>query len=163
MQHRKQRRVYEQGLRIAYELGDDLSPQEFQEAPELPHPTVKRGRVKSHHAREQVRKESLGIAQEGALRLHAPQLLEKRQGDNLRVREPLEGLVASSAVGVEQRVSIVHDAEEDSQSLFREGEPSGMVGVGHLLLLREGRLWMAPFYLMPNPRNTHLGLRCTIL
>ncbi len=95
--------------------------------------------MKSHHPREQMREEPLDIPQEGALRLHAPQLLEERQGDDLRVREPLEGLVVSST-GVEQHVSIVHEAEEDGQSLFRESKASGMVGVGHLLLLREGRL-----------------------
>ncbi len=60
-----------------------------------------------------------------------------------------------SAVGVEQRVSVVHEAEEDGQGLFREGEASGMVELGHLLLLREETM-MAPFYLIPNPRNTHL-------
>src|SRR5215208_6885803 len=32
-----------------------------------------------------------------------------------------------------------------------------MVGLGHLFLLGEGRLRWPPFYLAPNPRNTHLG------
>jgi hypothetical protein len=45
-----------------------------------------------------------------------------------------------SAVGVEDAVSVVDEAEEDGDGLFRIGEAWGMVGVGHLLLLREGRL-----------------------
>jgi hypothetical protein len=52
-------------------------------------------------------------------------------------------------------VGVVDKAEEDGQSLFRLGEPLGMVGVGHLLLLREGD-YDGPFS-TPNPRNTHLG------
>jgi hypothetical protein len=32
-----------------------------------------------------------------------------------------------------------------------------MVGSGHLSLLGEGRLRWPPFYLVANPRNTHLG------
>jgi hypothetical protein len=101
---------------------------------------MKRGRVKPHHPRKQVREEPLGIAQEGALRLHTSQLLKECQDDDLGVREPLERFVASRAVGIEQHVGVVDEAEEDGQSLFRLGEASGMVGLGHLLLLREGRL-----------------------
>jgi hypothetical protein len=56
-------------------------------------------------------------------------------------------------------VSVVHEAEEDGQSLFRLEEAWGMVELGHLLLLREGRLLMAPFYLDLDPRNTHLGVQ----
>jgi hypothetical protein len=46
----------------------------------------------------------------------------------------------SSAVGIEMGVSVVDEAEEDGEGLFRVGEAWGMVGLGHLLLLREGRL-----------------------
>jgi hypothetical protein len=87
-----------------------------------------------------VREEAFAVAQEGAFALHTPQLLEERQGDDLRVRKPLYGFVASSAVGVEMDVSIVHEAKEDGKGLFRLGEAWGMVDVGHLLLLCEGRL-----------------------
>ena len=87
-----------------------------------------------------MRKEPLGVAQEGALRLHTSQLLEKCEGDDFRVGEPLEGFVASSATGVKEAVSVVDEAEQDGKDLFRVGEAWGMVGVGHLLLLREGRL-----------------------
>jgi hypothetical protein len=37
-------------------------------------------------------------------------------------------------------VSIVHEAKEDGKGLFRLGEAWGMVDVGHLSLLGEGRL-----------------------
>jgi hypothetical protein len=47
--------------------------------------------------------------------------------------------VASSA-RVEQRVRVVDEAEEDGEGLFRVGESWGMVRLGHLLLLGEGRL-----------------------
>jgi hypothetical protein len=65
-------------------------------------------------------------------------LLEERKRDNLRVRESLEGLVAAGDVGVEQRVSVIDEAEQDNDRLFRKDEPSGMVGTGHLSLLGEG-------------------------
>lgn len=100
---------------------------------------MERGRVQPRHSGEQVREEPLGVAQERAFALHATQLLEECEGDDFRVREPLEGFVASST-GVEQHVGIVDEAEEEDQGLFRLGQAWGMVGVGHLLLLREGRL-----------------------
>ena len=65
-----------------------------------------------------MREEPFCVAQEGALALHPSELLEKGEGDNFRVRKPLYGLVASSAVGVEQRVSVVYEAEEHAQSFF---------------------------------------------
>ena len=76
-----------------------------------------------------MRDEPLGLAQEGALALHPTKLLQERQGDDLRVRELLEGLVASST-GVEQQVSVVHEAEEDGQGLFwsRRGVGYGWAG-----------------------------------
>src|SRR5215211_409558 len=130
----------EQRLRVPDHLGEDLAAQGLQKGPELPHPSMKRGRVQPHYSREQMREESLGIPQKRALRLHAPQLLEEHKRDDFRVREAFEGFVASSAIGVEVGVSVVYEAEEEGQSLFRLGEAWGMVGVGHLLLLREGRL-----------------------
>ena len=102
----------------------------------LAHPAVQRGRMKTHYAREQVREESLGVAQEGALALHAPKLLQESEGYDLRIREPLEGLVAPP-FRVEQRVGIVDEAEEDGQSLFRLGEASSRVmsPLAYLLLM----------------------------
>jgi hypothetical protein len=38
--------------------------------------------VKSHHAGEQLREESLGVPEERALALDAPELLEERQGQD---------------------------------------------------------------------------------
>jgi len=37
-------------------------------------------------------------------------------------------------------VSVVDEAEEDGEDLFHLGEAWGMVGMGHLFLLGEGRL-----------------------
>ena len=95
--------------------------------------------MQPHHPREQVREESLGVPQERAFALHAPQLLEEGEGDDLRVRKLLYGFVVSST-GVEMDVSVVYEAEENGEGLFRLGEAWGMVGLGHLLLLGEGRL-----------------------
>jgi hypothetical protein len=107
MQHRKQRRVDDEGLGISDRLADDLPPQGFQETPELPHPPVRRGRMEPHYPREQVREESLGVAQERALALHTTQLLEKRQRDDLRICRLLYGLVVPSA-RVEQGVGLAY-------------------------------------------------------
>ena len=95
--------------------------------------------MKPHDPREQVGEEPLGIAQKGALGLHASKLLQEGEGYDHRVREPLYGFVAPP-FGVEEGVGIVDQAEEDGEGLFRSGEALGMVGSGHLLLLREGRL-----------------------
>jgi hypothetical protein len=51
-------------------------------------------------------------------------------------------------------VGVVYEAEEDGEGLFHVGEAWGMVGLGHLFLLGEGRLRWPPFYLASNPRNT---------
>jgi hypothetical protein len=60
----------------------------------------------------------LCLAQEGAFTLHPSELLEESEGDHFRVREAIYGLVASSTVGVEHRVSVVYEAGEHGQSLF---------------------------------------------
>src|SRR5215213_10403557 len=119
---------------------------------------MERRGMQPHHTGEQIREEPLGISQERALALGASRLLEERKRDDLRVRESLEGFVASGA-RVEMGVSVVDEAEEDGEGLFRVGEAWGMVGLGHLSLLGEGRLRWPPFYLVPNPRNTHLERR----
>jgi hypothetical protein len=63
-----------------------------------------------HHHGEQLREEPsfAGIAQERALALHPSKLLEERERDDLRIRQPLEGLVASG-VGVEESVGVVYE------------------------------------------------------
>jgi len=100
-----------------------------------------------------MREKPLGISQSGALRLHGTKLLQEGEGDDLPIRESLERLV-TVAVRVEQGVGVVDEPQHDTQSLFRLGEPLGVVGLGHLLLLRERRLrW--PFS-TPNPRNTEI-------
>ena len=83
------------------------------------------------YPREQLTEEALGIPQERAFALHAPKLLQEGEGDDLGVRKPLYGLVASSAAGVEEAVGVVYEAEKHRQSLFQVGERVGMLGVGH--------------------------------
>ena len=146
MQHRKQRRIHHEGLGVADELADDLPPEGLKETPELPHPPVQRGRVEPHHTREQIGEEPLGIAQERALALYTAELLQKRELDDLRVREPFERLVSSS-MGVEEQVGIVYEAEEHGYDFFQIAGRRGMLRVGHLLLLVVGSL-MAPLLLL---------------
>jgi hypothetical protein len=100
---------------------------------------MERGRVQPHHSGEQLPEEPLCLAQERAFALHAPQLLQECQRKHLRVGKPLYGFV-TSGVGVEMGVSVVDEAEEDGEGLFRLGEAWAMVESGHLFLLREGRL-----------------------
>jgi hypothetical protein len=87
VQNRKQSRVDEQRLWVADHLGEDLSSQGLQEAPQFPHSSMERGGVKPHHPWEQMREEPLGVAQERALALHPSELLEEREGDDLRIGE----------------------------------------------------------------------------
>ena len=153
MQNFQERRVYEQGLWLTYELGEDLSPQRLQEASELLHPPVEGGRVEPYYPRKQMREEPLGIPQERALALHAPKLLEEGQSDDLRIREVFEGFVALSAVGVEQRVGVIYEAEKHGESLFQVVERVGMLLLGHPRFLSL-RVRMAPF--VPSIHATHI-------
>ncbi len=144
VQNRKQSRVDEQCLRVPDHLGEYVAAQRLQEAPELPHPSMERGRVQPYYPREKVREEPLSERRarrsvRSPLPAAAGRVPEECQGDNLRVGELLEGFIASFT-RVEQRLSVVHYAEEDGEGLFRVGELWGMVGLGHLLLLCEGRL-----------------------
>ena len=71
-----------------------------------------------------MREELLGIPQKRVLRLHVPKLLLHGERQDLRVREPLQRLVASGA-GVEEAVGLVGEAEEHHHALFRVGEAWG--------------------------------------
>ena len=153
MEDFQKRRVHKQGFRLAYQLGEDLPPQRFQEAPELLHAPVERGRVQPHHSRRQVREEPLGIPQERAFGLDATKLLQESEGDHLRVRKALYGLVASSAMGVEEAVGVIYEAEKHGQSLFQVGLRVGMLSVGHPRFLWS-RVRMAPF--VPSIHATHI-------
>jgi hypothetical protein len=81
----------------------------------------------------------LGVAQERAFAFHAPKLLEEGEGDDFRVREALEGFVAAGT-GVQRSVSVVDEAKENREGLFRLEEAWGKVWLGYLSLLGEGRL-----------------------
>jgi hypothetical protein len=126
MEHLEQGRVDDQGLRFAHQFAQDGAPQRLQEAPELAHSTVQGGGMKADDPGEQVREEAGDFAQEGALGLHPSQLLKEREGEDLRVRELLEGGVASSS-RVEPVVDVVYAAEQDGESLFQEGQLWGML------------------------------------
>jgi hypothetical protein len=81
----------------------DGAPQGLQEAPQPQQSAVQRGGPKPDQAREQASEEFFGVAQEGAARLDAPKLLEEREGEDLRIREALEGLVARRPLGLRLR------------------------------------------------------------
>jgi hypothetical protein len=93
-----------------------------------------------------VGEEPLGLAQEGALALGAPQLLQESEGYDLRVREALEPLVPPPA-RIEEAVGIVYEAEQHGYGLFRAGEACCKVGPGHPELLWSGVGRMALFLL----------------
>lgn len=127
MQHLKQRRVDDEGLRIAYQLGQDGAPQRRAARARCKGSrkrlSLRRRRLSEdghsppHHAGEQVREEPLGLAQEGLLALHAPKLLEECDRNDLRVREALERGVALAA-RVEETVGLLYEAEENDDGLF---------------------------------------------
>src|SRR5829696_5431217 len=144
MQNREQGRVDDQGLGITHQLGQDGAPQGFQEAPEVAYPPVQRGGMEAYDPGEQVREEPGGLAQEGAFGLHTSKLLEKSEGYDLRIRELLEGLVASP-FGVEPVVDVVYVAEQYGYGLFQEGQMWGKLGLGHPMLLWSGSGRMASF------------------
>lgn len=100
------------------------------------------GRVQAYDAGEQVRKEPLALSQERAFALYTAKLLQKRESQNLRIREFLERLVARAS-RVDASVCVVGETEKHDHGIFRSGETWGRVSEGHLLLLVEGSR-MAP-------------------
>ena len=110
-----------------------------------------------------MREKSLGIAQERALALDAPQLLqEEGERDDLRVRKALYGLVVAS-FGIENGVSVVDEAEKDGDRFFQADELWGMLLLGHPMLPWTGRSRMASFLsqqtLQHTSRPTYIQLR----
>jgi hypothetical protein len=114
---------------------------------------MRRGRVKTENAWEEVGEEASGFSQEGTFGLHSSKLLEESEGYDFRVGESLEGGVALP-FGVEVGVGIVDFAEQSDNRLFQEGELWGMLWLGHPVLLWSG-LRMT-FVLPHKPCNTHL-------
>ena len=98
--------------------------------PEPPHTAVKGRRRKTHHSRKQVREEASRIPEERPLALDAPQLLEEREGQDLRVQELLEGFVASAA-RVETAIGVVYETEQHGDCVFQRGEGGSMLALGH--------------------------------
>ena len=111
--------------------------------------------METHHPREQVSEEPLGVAQERAFAFHTPQLLEEGKRDDFRIRESLYCLVALSAVGIEQGIGVVYEAEEHGQSFFQMSQRVGMLGVGHPRFLSL-RVRMAPLYRQSMQRSSSL-------
>jgi hypothetical protein len=159
MQNRKQRRVNQQALRISYQLLEDGAPQRLQVTPELANPAMERRRVDAQHPGEQIREESLSVAQERALALDAPQLLKEGKRYDLRVRKPFERLVVPS-FRIESGVSIVDEAEKDGDRFFQEYELWGMLGLGHPMLLWTGRSRMAFFLSQQTLQHTSSADGC---
>src|SRR5215210_454269 len=143
VQYFQERGVDEEGLGLSNQLGQDLPAQWLKVASESPHAPMQRGGVHPRDAREEVDKETLEVAQEGAFALGAPQLLEECQGDDLRVRELLERGVALPP-RVEEGVGVIHEAEQDRDRLFQRSEGGSMLRVGHPRHLSLG-IRMAPF------------------
>ena len=59
--------------------------------------------------------ESRRVPEEGPLALHAPELLEEGEGEDLGVREPLERSVVLSP-RVEEGIGVVDEAEQHSHA-----------------------------------------------
>ncbi len=74
----KQGRVDDQGLRFAYQFGQDSAPQGFQAAPELAYATVQRGGVEADDPREEVREEAGFTSRKKERSLSTPRSCWKR-------------------------------------------------------------------------------------
>jgi hypothetical protein len=85
-------------------LGHDGASEGFEKSPELAYPPVERGRMEADDPRQEMGEQAGGLAQEGAFGFYPSKLLEERQGEDLRVREPLEGGVAAAPARVERDV-----------------------------------------------------------
>jgi hypothetical protein len=78
---------------------------------------VERGGSEAHYPRKEVREESGGVAQEGALTLRAPKLLKLGESYDLRIRELLQALVTAT-IRIDVLVDVVDRAEQNSEGLF---------------------------------------------
>ena len=121
--------IHDQGLRISHQLlgHDGASSQGFEEPPELAEAAaVERGGMEADHPREEVAEEAGGLAQEGTFGSPPSKLPEERQGEDLRVREPLEGGVAALPLRVERGVGVVDLAKQGDESFFQGCVYSGV-------------------------------------
>jgi hypothetical protein len=146
MQNLDQGRVHQQSLWFSHELFKHTAPQRFEKAPELPYTSVKRGRVKTHYAREQLVEKPPRVAQKRPRGFHSTKLLHQSKGKDLGVRESFERAVAAR-LWVYLSVSVVHETEQSCHGVFQRGWFWGMVILGHPKLLWSGSGWMALFLL----------------
>ena len=102
-----------------------------------------------------MREEARRVAQERALTLHPPELLEEGKGDDFGVGKPFYGFVASGAARVEETVGVVHEAEEHGERIFQMDERGGMLRSGHPRFLSPG-VRMAPFYRQSTQHTSRL-------
>src|SRR5215213_5402430 len=162
MQHAEQRPIGYERLGISGQLLQELAPQGFEEAPELPHaPMERRGSV-SPDSGEEVREEPLAVAQKRPLGLHAAELLQKRQGQDLGVREPLQGFV-EAAPGVEEPVGVIGETKKRDHGVFRSEEAWGSLGRAIRGSFRRGFGW-PPVYLqsMQHSSRESMSTRVTV-
>ncbi len=161
MHHLKQRRVHDQDLRLADELGEDLSRRRGSKKRLSFLTPVERGEWCSPATPGGNRCEkNLSASRKKERSLCTPRSCCAGTGrgrDDLRVRKPLYGLVASS-MGVEQRVGVVYEAEEDVHRFFSRWT-SGGVCWGRAIRgsFRRGFGW-PPLY-RQSTQHTHLGSR----
>lgn len=144
-------------LGISHELGQEGASQRLQVAPELAEAAVERRSLKSDDPREEVREEASGLAQEGALGLHAGKVLQEGDGDDLQVRKLLERFV-TPGLGVEEPVGIVYEAERNHyHRLLRLFQEAGF-GVSSGWAIRSSFGWgpQVALVLPYKPRNTRL-------
>ncbi len=154
MQDREQARVDDQGLRISPTSSATTSRgKDSKKRLSLRMRRCSEEGASPRSPGNRCEEEPLEVPQEGAFALHPTKLLEEGKRDDLRVGEPLEGLLAAG-VGIEQRVSIVYEAEEGDDRLFRSVEASGMVLVGHPELLWSGVGRRALFLSQPTTQQT---------
>jgi hypothetical protein len=119
MQNLKQGGIHDHGLRLSHQLGHDGASQRFEISPEFAYPPVERGGMEADDLGEEVAEKAGDLAQEGALGLHAPKLLEDGEGDHFGIREPLEGSV-EIRLRVEDSITVVDLAEQSDDRFFQE-------------------------------------------
>jgi hypothetical protein len=157
MQHTEQRPIGYERLGISGQLLQELAPQGFEEAPELPHAPMERRGCVAPDPGQKVREEPLAVAQERPLGLHAAELLQKRQGQDLGIREPLQGFVEAAA-RVEEPVGLIGETKKRGHTASSVRRRRG-VGWGRAIRgsFRRGFGW-PPLYRQSMQHSSRGGL-----